>query len=99
MSAVIDERALVSIALMDSAHDICRNVPRIRAFARPARTRLVGRGILALLELATGQLERAVKDLDDVSGGDLMAQQCLHDTQIVVHLLAHRELERETLRP
>src|SRR5438132_985779 len=38
-----------------------------------------------------------MEDLGDISRGDLMAQQILRPTQIVVHLLTHGELQREAL--
>ena len=61
------------------------------------RTRLIGRGELDPLELADGRVEGAVEHPRQIPRGDLMTQQCLEISQLVVGGLCEGDLEREPL--
>jgi hypothetical protein len=65
------ERASSAIALPHRAPDLGRDVAWISA--RPPRTRAVGRGELAPLELADEGVQGAVEHLGDFPGGNLVA--------------------------
>jgi len=60
-------------------------------------TRLVRRTELGLLEPVNQRVERPVQHLDDVARRNLMPEQVLRVAQLVMHGLAHRELERVAL--
>src|SRR5437867_6871847 len=91
------EGALSTIPLPDRALDLGRDVARIGARA-PAWAWAPGRRELALLELANERTERPLEHRRDVPRGDLVAEQLLRVTELVVRASAHGELHCDRLR-
>src|SRR5207249_12254940 len=75
---------------------VSRNVSHARCSPR-ARTRPTRRPELPPLELADGDVKRPVQYPRQIPRGDLMAQQCLEVSQLVVRGLVEGDPEREPL--
>src|SRR5438552_2408995 len=97
-AALTHERAAALIALPDGALDVRRDVARVGARAPLARARPAGGSELAALELLDERVERTFEDFGDLSGPDLVTEQCLEVAQLVVGALPDCELEPEALR-
>ena len=69
----------------------------VRRRAPLAGAGLIGGGELAALELADGRVEGAVEHPRQLPRGDLVAQQRLQVSQLVVRGLFEGDLEREAL--
>ena len=97
MTGRAHEGALTTVTLPHRAPDLGGDVPSTRTRAPVARARLIGGGELAPLELADGRVEGAVEHPRQIPGGDLVTQQCLQVSQLVVGGLFEGDLEREAL--
>ena len=107
VSAFGDEAALAAVTAPHRALDMPRDIPRrenrrsklpIRPGADSARPRLRGCPELGFLHLLEEQGERAVEDRAWVAVRDLAAEKGLNAPQLVVALLADRELDAIALR-
>jgi len=102
VSVLGDECALTAITLRDLALDVPRDVPRrdggrpklpIRPGADNTWPRLRGGPELGLLDLLEEQGECAVEDRGRIAVRDLAAEKGLDAPQLIVALLADRELD------
>jgi hypothetical protein len=102
-----DEGALTSIAALRRSLDVPRDIPRrdngrsklpIRPGADWTRPRLRGGPELGLLDLLQEQAERAIEDRGRIAIRDLAAEKGLDAPQLLVALLADRELDTIALR-
>ena len=106
-SILAHERALASIVLPCRSLDVARRVTRgeratrdraIRPGADSARcSRRRRRAQLLLLDPFEKEGDRAVEDRARITIWDLATEKCLHAPQLVVALLADRELDTVTL--
>src|SRR5262245_46674234 len=96
MTGRAHERALALVASPDRAFHVRRDGSGTGRLT-PRLPRPVGRGKLALLELENQCIQRAVEHGRDVVTWDLMAEQRLGVTQLVVGALTHSELQGKAM--
>src|SRR5262245_47571112 len=93
VAGLTHERAATSVTLLDSSHDVGRDVSGIRARrSSPARAGCLGE--FALLLLSNRRIGHAVQDLRQVARRDLVAQQFLDVAELFASALSDGALKR-----
>jgi hypothetical protein len=107
VSVLGDESASIAVTLADGALDVPREISRkddgcsqlsIRPGTDRTRPRLLCRPQLGPLHLLQEQGEGAVEDRARIAAGDLATEKSLNAPELLVALLADRELDAIALR-
>src|SRR5262249_18263555 len=92
------ERALTIVASVDGALHLGRDRRSAADWANSGRARPLGHGVLALLQRANQEVQRASQDFRHVAGRDLVREQILGLAEVLVGFSRESHLQREALR-